>query len=104
MKALSLTECRVCGPVLPVGTAKGHGILTSMRVLKFIVEKHPDGYIAYPLVLRGVVVGQGDSYETALADARSAAQFHIDTFGDEAWEDDGDVEAAYVAEASVAAR
>ena len=74
-----------------------------MRVLKFIVEKHPDGYIAYPLVLRGVVVGQGDSYETALADAQSAAQFHSDTFGDEAWEDDGDVEAAYVAEASVAA-
>ena len=78
-------------------------IMRSMHVLKFIVEKHSDGYLAYPLVLRGVVVGQGDSYETALADARSAAQFHIDTFGDEAWEDDGDVEAAYVAEASVAA-
>jgi len=75
-----------------------------MRVLKFIVEKHTDGYLAYPLGLRGVVIGQGDSYETALADAKSAAQFHIDTFGDEAWEDDGDVEAAYVAEASIVAR
>jgi predicted RNase H-like HicB family nuclease len=75
-----------------------------MRVLKFIVEKHSDGYVAYPLGLRGVVVGQGDSYETALADAKSAAQFHIDTFGDEAWEDESDVEAAYVAEASIAAR
>jgi predicted RNase H-like HicB family nuclease len=75
-----------------------------MRTLKFIVEKHADGYIAYPLALRGVVLGQGDSYEGALADAQSAAQFHIDTFGDEAWEDDGDVEAAFVAEANVAAR
>ncbi len=73
-----------------------------MSVLKFIVEKHPDGFIAYPLALRGVVLGQGDTYEAALADAQSAAQFHIDTFGDEAWEDDGDVEAAYVAEANVA--
>jgi predicted RNase H-like HicB family nuclease len=80
-----------------------------MRTLKFIVEKHADGYIAYPLALRGVVLGQGDSYEEALADTQSAAQFHIDTFGEEAWEeeaweDDGDVEAAFVAEASVAAR
>ncbi|HEY5090989.1 MAG TPA: type II toxin-antitoxin system HicB family antitoxin [Polyangia bacterium] len=75
-----------------------------MSVLKFIVEKHTDGFIAYPLALRGVVLGQGDTYEAALADAQSAAQFHIDTFGDEAWEDDGDVEAAYVAEANVAGR
>jgi predicted RNase H-like HicB family nuclease len=75
-----------------------------MRTLKFIVEKHADGYLAYPLALRGVVLGQGDSYDEALADAQSAAQFHIDTFGDEAWAEDGDVEAAYVAEANVAAR
>jgi len=27
--------------------------------LKIIVEKHPDGYIAYPLGLKGVVVGDG---------------------------------------------
>lgn len=30
---------------------------------KIIVEKHPDGYVAYPLGLKGVVVGQGDTYE-----------------------------------------
>jgi predicted RNase H-like HicB family nuclease len=52
-----------------------------MRTFKFIVEKHPDGYIAYPLGLNGVVLGQGDSYEQALADAKSAAEFHIETFG-----------------------
>jgi len=32
-----------------------------MRTLKFIVERHSDGYLAYPLGLRGVVMGQGGS-------------------------------------------
>lgn len=72
-----------------------------MRTLKFIVEKHADGYVAYPLGLRGVVVGQGDSYEAALADAKSAAAFHMETFGNDAFDGDSDVEAAYVAEGSV---
>lgn len=31
-----------------------------MKRIKVIVEKHPDGYIAYPLGLKGVVVGEGD--------------------------------------------
>lgn len=52
-----------------------------MRSIKLIVEKHPDGYVAYPLGLKGVVVGEGDSYEEALADVRSAIRFHIETFG-----------------------
>ena len=50
--------------------------------LKIVVEKHSDGYVAYPLGLaRGAVVGQGDSYEEALSDVRSAIAFHIETFG-----------------------
>ena len=52
-----------------------------MRQFKIIVEKHPDGYVAYPLGLRGVVVGEGDTYEEALADVKSAIKFHIETFG-----------------------
>ncbi len=52
-----------------------------MRHIKIVVEKHPDGYVAYPLGLRGVVVGQGDTYEEALADVRSAIRFHVETFG-----------------------
>ena len=52
-----------------------------IRHFKIIVEKHPDGYVAYPLGLKGVVVGQGDTYEEALADVKSAIQFHIETFG-----------------------
>ncbi len=54
-----------------------------MRQFKVIVEKHPDGYVAYPLGLKGIVVGEGDTYEEALADVKSAIQFHIDTFGQE---------------------
>jgi predicted RNase H-like HicB family nuclease len=57
---------------------------TRMTQVKVIVEKHPDGYVAYPLGLRGVVVGQGDTYEEALADVKSAIRFHLETFGQEA--------------------
>ncbi|MCZ2097820.1 MAG: type II toxin-antitoxin system HicB family antitoxin [Anaerolineae bacterium] len=59
-----------------------------MRNIKIIVEKRPDGYVAYPLGLKGVVVGEGDTYEQALADVTSAIRFHIETFGDEAFESD----------------
>jgi hypothetical protein len=52
-----------------------------MEPIKFIVEKHPDGYIAYPLGLKGVVIGQGDICVEAMADVKSAIIFHIETFG-----------------------
>jgi predicted RNase H-like HicB family nuclease len=55
-----------------------------MKHLKIVVEKHPDVYVAYPLGLKGVVVGQGDTYEAALEDVKSAIQFHLETFGLEA--------------------
>ncbi|MBI4303723.1 MAG: type II toxin-antitoxin system HicB family antitoxin [Chloroflexi bacterium] len=54
-----------------------------MREFKIVVEKNPDGYVAYPLGLKGVVVGQGDTYEEALSDVKSAIRFHIETFGKE---------------------
>ena len=47
------------------------------------MEKHSDGYVAYPLGLKGIVVGEGDSYEEALSDGKSAIQFHIQTFGND---------------------
>ncbi len=43
-----------------------------MKQFKIVVEKHPDTYVAYPLGLKGVVVGQGDTYEAALADVPCA--------------------------------
>ena len=59
-----------------------------MRQFKVIVEKHADGYVAYPLGLKGIVVGEGDTYEEALADVKSAIQFHIDTFGKEVFDNE----------------
>jgi predicted RNase H-like HicB family nuclease len=47
-----------------------------MKQYKIVVEKHPDGYVAYPLGIKGVVVGQGDTYEEALSDVKSAIRFH----------------------------
>lgn len=49
--------------------------------LKIIVEKHPDGYVAYPVGLHAIIIGEGDTYEKALADLRSSGKFHIETFG-----------------------
>jgi predicted RNase H-like HicB family nuclease len=72
-----------------------------VRQIKVIVEKHPDGYIAYPLGLKGIVVGEGDSYEEALADATSAIGFHVETFGPEVLDIDPPVLDAFVAEARV---
>lgn len=72
-----------------------------MKPIKIIVEKHPDGYIAYPLGIQGVVVGEGDTYEDALNDVRSAIAFHIETFGESVLETDSSVLEAFVAEAMV---
>ena len=62
-----------------------------MRPIKIIVEKHADGYVAYPLGLQGVVVGEGDSYEEALNDVKSAIRFHIETFGPDIFSTDSPV-------------
>jgi hypothetical protein len=73
------------------------------KPLEIIVERHHDGYIAYPLGLaRGSVVGQGDSYEEALSDVRSAIAFHMETFGGAALAavTDDPVLEAFVAEAA----
>ncbi|EJP17138.1 hypothetical protein LEP1GSC080_0059 [Leptospira interrogans str. FPW2026] len=70
-----------------------------MKQLKVIIEKHPDGYVSYPLGLKGVVVGQGDSYEEALNDVKSAIRFHIETFGEEVFEEEFPVIEAFIAEA-----
>ncbi len=73
------------------------------QLIKVIVEKHADGYVAYPVGLRGAVVGQGDSYDEALADVRSAVAFHVETFGAEVLEEDEAVLEVFVAETAIAA-
>ena len=73
-----------------------------VQQIKIIVEKHPDGYVAYPLGMKGVVVAEGDTYEEALADVKSAIQFHVETFGKEVLNAETPVLEAFVAEAGVA--
>ena len=74
-----------------------------MKQVKIVVERHSDGYVAYPLGITGVVVGEGDTYEEALADVKSAIGFHIETFGPSVIEGDAPVLEAFVAELGVAA-
>ncbi len=71
------------------------------KQFKIVVEKHEDGYVAYPLGLKGVVVGEGDTYEAALADVKSAIAFHIETFGDQVIEDESPIVEAFIAETGV---
>jgi hypothetical protein len=71
--------------------------------LKVIVEKHPDTYFAYPLGLKGVTIGEGDTYEAAVADVESAISFHVETFGTEVLETESPVLEVFITEAPVAA-
>jgi predicted RNase H-like HicB family nuclease len=72
-----------------------------MKQYKIVVEKHPDTYVAYPIGINGIIIGEGDTYEEALADVKSAINFHIETFGSDSLEDDLPVLEAFVAEAGV---
>jgi predicted RNase H-like HicB family nuclease len=72
------------------------------RQLKIVVEKHDDGYVAYPLGIKGVVVGEGDTSEEALADVKSAIQFHLETFGDTLLSDESPVIEAFIVDTTVA--
>lgn len=42
--------------------------------MKIVIEEHIDGYVAYPVGIKGIVMGEGDTYEEALADVKSAIQ------------------------------
>ncbi len=72
-----------------------------MRYIKIIVEKHADGYVAYPLGVKGVVVGEGDTYEEAVADVKSAIKFHVESFGPDVFEVQPPVLEAFVTETGV---
>lgn len=72
-----------------------------LKQIKIIVEKHPDGYVAYPVGLKGIVVAEGDTYEEALADVKSAIEFHIETFGSEVLEVGEMAQEVFIAETGV---
>jgi predicted RNase H-like HicB family nuclease len=69
--------------------------------MKIIIEKHPEGYVAYPAGIQGIVVGEGNTFDEALKDVQSAIRFHIETFGREALESENPALDAFVAEAAV---
>jgi hypothetical protein len=71
-----------------------------VKTWKIVVEQYPDGNVAYPLGLKGVVIGEGDSYDAALADCQSAIRFHLETFGAEALEAEPPILDAFIAEAN----
>jgi predicted RNase H-like HicB family nuclease len=72
-----------------------------VTTIKIIVEKHFDGYVAYPLGIQGAVVGEGNSYDEALTEVKSALIFHLKTFGADVLKPHCTVLEAYVAEANV---
>ena len=74
----------------------------NIRRVKVIIEHAADGYVAYPVGMKGVVVGQGDSYEEALSDITSAIKAHLGEFGPDALDPDGPVIDAFIAETEVA--
>jgi predicted RNase H-like HicB family nuclease len=97
-KQLVPSSCAYCKPIpadLPMNSP--------MLRLKLIVERHQDGYVAYPLGIEGIVVGQGDTYEEAVTDLRSAIAFHIETFGPGVLEQADPVQEVFLAEAVVPA-
>lgn len=72
-----------------------------MKQFKIVIEKHSDGYVAYPLGVVGAIVGQGDTYEEALADVKSAIACYVEVFGKDMLEDIPAIE-VFITEAGVA--
>ncbi len=73
-----------------------------MKRVKIVIEKHPDGYVAYAVGVKGVVVGEGDTYEEALRDVQSALKFHLETFGADVLDgEENPLLEAFVAEATI---
>jgi predicted RNase H-like HicB family nuclease len=72
-----------------------------MKQVKIVIEKHADGYVAYPIGLTGAIVGQGDTYDEALADVKSAIACYVEVFGKDMLDDMPLLE-VFVTEAGVA--
>jgi predicted RNase H-like HicB family nuclease len=75
--------------------------MSMSKEIRFLVEEHPDGFVAYPLGVEGVVIGQGDSAEEAISDARSALRSHLEAFGESVLISDEPVLDAFVREESI---
>ncbi len=72
-----------------------------MQLFKVIVEKHTDGYVAYPIGLKGVVIGQGDTDKESVEDVTSAIRFCVEAFGKEELEAEEPALDVFVTEVNV---
>ncbi|VAX21418.1 hypothetical protein MNBD_NITROSPINAE04-1874 [hydrothermal vent metagenome] len=53
-----------------------------MKLVNIVVEQHGDNiFIAYPVGVDAVIVGQGETEETAADDAVNALEYHQNVFG-----------------------
>ena len=62
--------------------------MAERRKVKIVLEHHNASWVAYPIGMKGIVVGQGNTADEALEDVRSAIRFHLETFGRDAIDDD----------------
>lgn len=60
-----------------------------MKPIPIIVERHEDGFVAYPVGLKGVVVAEADTMPEVLAEVESAVRFHVETFGPDVLSNEG---------------
>lgn len=70
-------------------------------MVKIVIEHFEDGYVAYPLGMKGIIVGQGDSFNEALGDVTSAISAHVEQFGPSVLLDEDSAVEAFIAEAKV---
>lgn len=73
------------------------------RSFHVIVKKYQHGYVAQAVGFRGAVVGEGDTREQAVADVTSAIRTAIESFGEEALDQEFPVLDVTVTEVHVAA-
>lgn len=69
--------------------------------VKIAVIKEEDGYVAFPIGLKGIVVGDGDTFEEALSSVRGAIKFHLETFGEEVLKDLYEAKDIYIGDTEV---
>ncbi len=74
-----------------------------LKSFKVLVEKHPDAYVAYPLGIQGVVVGEGATYEEAVEDLKAVLKSHIEAFGANSLDVDPPILEAFICEAGISA-
>jgi predicted RNase H-like HicB family nuclease len=63
-----------------------------LRSINIIIEKHPEGYVAYPSGLSGVLLIEGNTYQEALENIKSTIKFHLETFRKETFKDESIIE------------